>query len=136
MTLPPVFTFDFWFSTNPLPFSLWAERIILVLTVALTVLAIIGLVFAVRGGWGKRERRVLQDSSWNLLWIGLVGLLLYGFSYERIPVLSMRAFWVAWLAWLVWAVWSSWKKMMVDLPLEQQRNDERERLAKWMPKKK
>lgn len=136
MTIPPVFTPTFWFSTNPLPFSLWADRLILVVTAALTILAIVGLVFVVRGGWEKRERRVLQDASWNVLWIGLVGMLLYAFSYERIPVLSMRAFWLLWIVWLAWVVWSSWKKMMVELPRDSQRQAERERLAKWLPKKK
>jgi hypothetical protein len=135
MTIPSLLTPTFWFTTTPPPFSFWADRILAVLTIALTVLGVIALVYLVRSKMEKRVRRIFQDVSWNMIWLGLAGLLLYGFMYERIPVLSMRAIWLLWLGWIVWVVYSTWKKLKIDLPADNQRYAERDRLSKWLPKK-
>ncbi len=119
-----------------MPFSLWVDRLLVVVSIALAVVGIVGLVYVVRANMDKRVRRVYQSMSWQLVWMGLVGLLLWAFTYERVPVLSMRFAWILWFVWIAWAVWSTWRRLKVELPIESQRYAERDRLAKWLPKKK
>lgn len=136
MTLPSLVTPSFWFSTVPMPFSFWTDRVLIVLSLAFSLVGIIGLVYLMRASIEKRVRRVYQSTAWQLIWIGLVGLLLWSFTYERVPVLSMRFAWIVWLGWIAWVVWSTWRRLRIELPAESERYAERDRLAKWLPKKK
>ena len=119
-----------------MPFSFWTDRVLIVLSLAFSLVGIIGLVYLMRASIEKRVRRVYQSTAWQLIWIGLVGLLLWSFTYERVPVLSMRFAWIVWLGWIAWVVWSTWRRLRIELPAESERYAERDRLAKWLPKKK
>lgn len=111
------------------------SRGILVLVLAMTIVGLIGLVYTVRSGMDKQLRRVVKRVAWVMVWAGLAGLMLFVFSYERIPTLSMRALWIVWLAWLVWEGFRTWKQVTIELPEKSAQQKERDRLAKWLPKK-
>ena len=68
--------------------------------------------------------------------MGLAGLLLYSFSYERIAYFSMRLGWIIWLAIVtVWA-YGIIRYATVDIPASRKVQAEKEKLEKWLPKSK
>jgi hypothetical protein len=83
----------------------------------------------------KLARRVWDKIGTLLISTGLVGLLLYTLGYEQIPYLGMRVFVLGWLVWIgVWA-WKVWRFAYVEVPEMRRERAEREKLTKWLPKK-
>ncbi|MCC7357750.1 hypothetical protein IT408_04595 [Candidatus Uhrbacteria bacterium] len=136
MILPPLVTPAYWFSTTPIPFTPLVDRILIILSIALAMVGVAGIIYVIRASIEKRERRVYQAASWQLVWIGLVGLLLWTFTYERVPVLSIRIAWVFWIVWIAWMIWKTWHRLTIEIPEESERFAERDRLKRWLPKKK
>jgi hypothetical protein len=132
----PLLTLRYWFSLNPLPFAPWVERALLVGFGVFVVAGIVVVVWKRKGKYEKSVRHAMDRVSALLIWTGIVGLLLWACDYERIPLLSMRAFYVAWLAWV--GVWASLiaKYVWKDIPALEARNRERMEREKWLPKRK
>jgi hypothetical protein len=129
-------TLKYWFALNPTPFLPWAERTLLVLFAAFTVFGIIVWVVEMKGGWGKAVKRALDRVASLLIWSGIVGLLLWAFSYERVPILSMRAFYIPWVIWIGWGAWSIWHYLWVEVPAKEDLYREQLDRQKWLPKSK
>ncbi len=106
---------------------------------ALVVLFLIGAVI-VRFHRNKLEDKFLRR-IWNrvfacLLSAGLIGLVLYFFTWQRVPVFGMRMFWPIWLmAHLVWG-YKIWARARRDIPTMQAERAKREAYEKWLPKAK
>ena len=132
----PLLTLGYWFSLNPTPFAPWAERALLVIFSVFLVAGIAVVIIKRRGKYEKPTRHAFDRVASLLSWMGLVGLLLWACAYERIPMLSMRALYVAWLAWvLVWA-WFIVRYVWKEIPALEVRNRERMEREKWLPKRK
>lgn len=107
--------------------------------VVFTVMAIVGVVvkiYGVKAGLDKFVRRAVERAGNLLLTMGLIGLLIYFFTFEHVPILSMRLWLLVWLLSALAWVWSIARYVRVDIPAKRELMAERERLNKWIPKPK
>ena len=135
MTLPPPLRPSYWIDLNPPPFLPVVEKILLSLFVILCVAGIVGYILNWRLEWKKMVKRALAQVSSRLLILGIVGLFLYSFSYERIPVLSLRAGFLCWLALAGWYAWRTYRYVALDMPALEERQRLQQEKNKWLPKK-
>ncbi len=136
MTLPPLLTIQYWFTLSPKPFLPWVEWILLIGFSILIVLGIAAHVVRAKSSWDKLRRRIWGKAGSALITLGLCGLLLYGFYYENISFLDLRAFYLLWLAGsAVWA-WDIYRYAKVTVPAIYKKQQERAGYEKWLPKKK
>lgn len=134
--MSPIFTLGYWFSLTPFPFMTWSSRILLAGFGILLVAGIILGIIESRSKAIKPVKRAYGRAASHLGWTGFVGLLLWVFDYERIPLLTMRAFYVLWFAWFVWGAWSIGRYVWKDIPAFAARDRERMEREKWLPKSK
>src|SRR5687768_3383701 len=101
--IKPLFSFQYWFGGGVLPFIPAVGRGLLILMTALVLAGIaITVYLKLQKGMDKAIRRVWKRVATLTATMGVVGLLLYGFYYEGIPVLSMRFWYLIWLGIIIW----------------------------------
>ena len=95
----------FWFSPEVLNVESWGGRIILMVFV---ILFLAGLVLRVMAKQKKEDRHlslILKKVVSFLVTMGLLGLILYFFSFENVRVLGSRFWYVFWMiGFVVWLV--------------------------------
>ncbi|MFA6429326.1 MAG: hypothetical protein WCV84_02395 [Patescibacteria group bacterium] len=136
--LKPLITLSFWFQLTGVPFTRTANIMILVLMGVLTVGgAGFWYYLHTKGSRFDRERRrVLWALSHLCLWSGLSGFALYAMVWQRIPLLSMRVWWLVLLAVFVGVIAWLAKRWFKIIPLLDKELAERQRYEKWLPKPK
>lgn len=134
--MPPLLTPQYWLSLNPTPFQPWAERLLLVVFGVFVLFGIITWIAEVNGGFSKPAKRALGRAASLLLWSGFVGLLLWVFAYERLPILSLRLFYLLWLAWVVYGFSRIYHFLWVEVPAKERMLAEREARERWLPRPK
>lgn len=134
--MPPLLTIRYWFALDPTPFLPWAERALLVIFVAFVLFGIVAWIVELKGRFNKQVKRAFERTASLLAWSGIVGLLLLSFSYERVPVLSMRFFYLLWLTWIAWGGWRIYRYVWVEIPDKERLAREREARERWLPKRK
>lgn len=132
----PLLTFSYWFSVRPVPFQPVVERGLLIFFACMAIVGIAAYAIPFKRAFSKPLKRTVNRAASLLAWIGLVGLLLWAFSYEDIPVLSMRAFYLPLVIWFVWGVWGIVHYLRVTVPKNEQMYHESIESRKWLPKKK
>jgi amino acid transporter len=134
--IKPLLTFQYWFGTGVIPFVPAVSRIILILMTALVLAGIaIAVYLKLQKGMDKAIRRVWKRVAALCATMGAIGLLLYGFYYEGIPVLSMRFWWIVWfiiVAWWKYDIWKEYRKTMASRAVDKDRAN----YEKWLPKPK
>lgn len=131
----PVFRWSFWFNWQTEPFTSLAGYFLLALTL-LCLAASVGIWVYRQNLRDKLLRKVAIRGFAMCLSAGLTGLLLYGFAWQRIPVLGMRVFWMIWaLAHGVWA-YAIWSTAHRAIPAQQKTLAQRAAYEKWLPKPK
>lgn len=136
MTIPPLLTPTFWFSTTPPPFLPVVDKLILVVMAACVLVGAIAFLIRLQSGRDKLMKQALGRAGTVLVTTGLIGLLLYAFSYERVIYLSMRIWWLPLIAWFLWEAWKMYRFVFVKIPEIQKLQAERDQFEKWLPKKK
>lgn len=134
MNIPPLLRLAYWFDLNPAPFMPWVERFLPIAFILLLFVGILLRMVAWRRDFEKLTRRALRKAASMLMVLGVVGLLLFVFAYERVYVLSMRFGYLIWFGLLAWYVWRLMKYVRVEIPAIERRQAEREKLNKWLPK--
>lgn len=133
----PLFKLSFWFSLDALPFMPWLDKALPIFMAAIMVIGFGLLIYANYGkGLDKDMRHLWRRLGSLSVWAGISGLILYFFVWERIPVLSMRVFWLVWLVGFGWWKWKILKDHFRVLPAEKAKLKEREAYEKWLPKPK
>ncbi len=129
-------TLKFWFGLYPPALTPWAGRIMLVIFVALFLLGVIAKIYSIKTKLEKWNRRAIDKSASLLLTMGVLGLILYVFAFEQIPVLSMRAGYLLWL--MIVAIWAYFLYNFIskEIPKQRKLKQEREHEDKWLPKSK
>lgn len=136
MSLPFLLRPGYWFSVQALPFLSWSGYVVLLLMVAL-LLASLALWFIAREGkFDKEDRRIYRRFSHVCLWAGIVGLILYALTWLRVPVLSMRIFFVVWFLGFGYWAWTIARYKLRELPILRTKAAERAAYEKWLPKPK
>ncbi len=131
----PLLSLSFWFNTDPGPFVPWADRFILFFMGVLLLAGIVVSVMARRQAI-KDRRHLFQRIAALLCWAGLTGLFLYAFSWQRIPVLDMRLFFVLWLIGYGWWGYVIGRYAFKELPALNAAQAEKAAYEKWLPKPK
>lgn len=127
---------SFWFQLQPPMFLGWIGTSLLVVFALMTVIGLVLKIYGVKSGLEKYRKRAVQKAGSLLLTMGLAGLMFYFFTYERLPLLSMRIWLIVWLGVVVLWIWSIYQFIKIEIPRVEALRQERERLEKWLPKKK
>lgn len=114
----------------------WIGTSLLVLFSLMAVAGLVIKVYAIKSNLEKYKKRAVHKIGSLFLTMGVVGLLLYFFTYERLPVLSMRIWLIVWLGMIGLWIWSIYKFIKLEIPRVEALRQEREKLEKWLPKKK
>lgn len=136
MNIPPLLTPGYWFNPSPGPLMPAVEWAVLAFFSLVTAAGIAAHIYNKRCGWEKLKRRALVRAGNAAITMGLIGLLLYAFYYERTLVLSMRFLYVVWLIGAGYWAWSIYRYAAVTIPAIHKKHAEREQFEKWLPKKK
>lgn len=136
MTLPPPLTLPYWFTPYPSPFLPVAEKALYAIFIACLVFGTFAAFARMRPRLGKMTRRALSRGASLLITMGGVGLVLMAIEYQRISFLRMRVFYLVWA--VVFIVWASrlYRFVTVEIPAVEKKREERERIEKWLPKRK
>jgi len=129
----PLLRPSFWFDVTPVPLLSSSAWLVWTLMGAIFFLGIVsrsGLLVVPKKSdlW-----RVTQRVSQYFLSVGVVGVLLYWFSFERFPFFSMRFLYLAWLVWtLAWGALLVWF-VVKTLPARRREQTERTQFEKYLP---
>jgi hypothetical protein len=134
--MPNLLTLTYWFSIRPAPFLPAVERGLLVVFAVWMLGGIIASLVLLKNGLGKTNRRVFEKTAGLLTWSGLTGLVLWAFEYERIPILSLRIFYVLLAVWIAFGLYDIIRYLRVEVPALQRLQEERIERERWLPKKK
>lgn len=121
---------------QPDMFIPWVGMTFLVVFTVMAIVGIVAKIYGVKAGLDKFVRRAVERAGNLLLTMGLVGLLICFFTFEHVPILSMRLWLLVWLLSALAWVWSIARYVRVDIPAKRELMAERERLNKWIPKPK
>lgn len=132
----PMLSLDYWFSIRPIPFTPAVERGLLVFFAVFAVVGIAAYLVPLKRGFSKPAKRALSRFASLLTWSGITGLILWTFSYQQVPALSMRFLFVLWLIWPIWGFYAIYRYLWVELPKKEKMREERIEREKWLPKKK
>lgn len=111
-----------------------AQKGALVFFAACVVVGAIIYLMRLKKNLDKFSRRGMARISTALLTMGIFGLLLLFFEFERIPVLTMRALYLVWLILAAWWGYSILRYITVKIPEIRKQREERENFNKWLPK--
>jgi fatty acid desaturase len=131
-----LFSLGFWFNLTAVPFLPWIDKALLILLTGLLLAGAALHVYIKKTSIPKDMRPVYVGATAWLVWAAVVGFLLYGFTWQRIPVLSMRLFWLFWLGGFGYWKYALWHAYKVEIPAARASAKEREAYEKWLPKPK
>jgi hypothetical protein len=112
------------------------QRALMIAFAGLFVAGLVVWIIEMRSHMSKWTKRAMGKAAAHLGWTGIVGLLLWMFTYERLPVLSMRFFYILWAVWFVLGAVFVVRFVWVKIPELEARNKERMEREKWLPKSK
>lgn len=129
-------TLNFWFQMQPPMFIPLMGTVLLVIFTVMAIVGLVAKIYGVKSGLDKFVRRAVERAGTLLLTMGLIGLLLCFFTFESVPILSMRIWLLVWLASAIAWIWSIARYVRRDIPAKRELMAERERLNRWLPKSK
>lgn len=129
--------YKYWLNLNPFPLPPDVVNVILGFFVFFIVASLV-LRLAARPLKKKQPRyaELLVRIARPLSTTGILGLLCLFFAYEQVPLLGMRLWFLLLALLFLWLVGRLAHYIVVDFPNLRQTDLERERLQKYMPKKK
>lgn len=115
----------------------WLERSLPIVMAAFTA-AGVGLLLYVRlaKDLSKDSRRLYRRFGMLGVSAGLVGLIMYFFQWQQVPILTMRILWVVWFGGFAWWAWKIYEEHFRLMPAERAKEQERAAYEKWLPKPK
>jgi len=132
--LQPLITFGYWFNPTGAPFAGWAAIIVAVLIALIFAEGLAAKYVGYRSRRNPPLYRVLSRWGRAALWIAAIGAVLFGFTYEQIPYVSARFWWLLLIAGALW-----WKiAILVDIRtryrVEKAALAEKQAREKYLPK--
>ena len=133
--MSPLFRPSFWISFQTSPFTGWVHSLVGSFLVALAVTTL-AVGFYRRTITDKALKRVWSSLFACLVCATTTGGVLYGMTWQAVPVLGMRIFWPVWffshLAWGIWIYRFAYQR----IPLTRAAEAKRQAYEKWLPKAK
>ena len=134
--ITPLLKLGYWFDRRPPAFESAVQHIFFYVFAGLVALSIIISIVIKK----KKEedpwvaKGFQKVSSWCLT-MGVAGLMIFFFSFEQVPILSMRFWFAGWAIWaVIWAVFIL-KFFIKVIPVEKAMIKEKARLEKYLPGK-
>lgn len=132
----PFFTVSYWFDPIAHPFVTWGYGVLLAVMGVLVVGGIMALAWIRRHAFMKEEKRAYQRLAWISFWAGVTGYLLVFFTWQLVPYLSMRIWFIVWAI-----VFGALKirpliTLRRDIPALAAEAASREAYEKWLPQPK
>ena len=135
--LIPLFSLRYWFDSTPIPFLPIIDKIILFVLFGFIIGGIGCLVYRkMAKGLEKYLKKLLRRYANLLITMGAVGLMLYAFTWQRVPFLSMRFFFLLWAILLAYWFWIILRFQLKELPIQKKKRHEQMERDRWLPKKK
>ncbi len=132
----PLFHLRFWFDLRGTPFSPWVDQLLLAFMLCLLVAALAAWRVQRQAGLDKYTRRAWRKVFSLCLGGGLSGLILYLFTWQRVPIFSMRIFDLLWLVIMVIVGRGIVRYAFQEVPAIRTKQAERAAYQKWLPKSK
>jgi len=137
MDVRPLLTLDYWFDTRPGGLEPFFQEFFFYFFIALVAAALVVGILAKRkkksDPWVARGLQRL--SSWCLT-MGVAGLVIFFFTYEKLPYLSMRFWYMVWVivavVWLIQIIIFFTK----TVKNEKKKISEQKNIEKYLPGKK
>lgn len=137
MTLPTLLTLNYWFRLYPLPLMPVVAKGLLFGMLAILCLGIGILLYArLAKGLTKPTRLATRLLGNSVLWAGIVGLYVYAMTWQVVPMLGMRIWFVVWFLLFAWLIARALRRLMKDVPASQEADRARSSYEKWLPKPK
>lgn len=134
--MPSFLTLSYWFSLRPIPFIPLVEKGLIIGFGVIFLLGVAGFLILLKHGWSKVAKHIVSRFANTLTWIGLLGALLWSFTYENILIFSMRIFYVPLIVWICYDLYWLYMYLRVEVPRREQMILEHEQRRKWLPKRK
>ena len=127
-------TLHYWFQIQPPAFAAKPSYILLGFFIALIIAAIAVKVYRVKKhDMEKLWRRAYDKIFSSLLTMGIVGLFMFLFSYEQIPILSMRFLYLIWSAGFILWAYLIYLYITKEIPAKKAMQQQRDEQNKWLP---
>lgn len=136
MNVPPLLTLSYWFAVRPVPFQPIADRVLLAVFSVILIGGILAAILPLKAGLSKVQKRVCYRCASLGISLGIFGLLLWLFSSQELPILSMRFLFIAWIVWLAFGLYGIYRYLWIEVPVRERLAKEREEREKWLPKRK
>jgi len=135
--IKPLLSFSYWFNTTAIPFLPAVNKLVLITLYGLLIAGIACAAYAKLGKKLEKDlKRLLRKYAGALTTAGVVGLMFYAFTWQRVPFLSMRFFFVLWFALFAYWIWTIIRFQTKELPERRKMREEQAKREKWLPKKK
>lgn len=138
MDINRFFSIFYWFSLEPQVLSLRGAIILSSFFTFFILLKILGkmLYFRYKKDLSTPEKKLVSKVESMLLTMGFAGLAWVFFSYEGLPILSARFWFLVWgVSFVIWG-YLLLHYALVQLPPQISAIKDKERFSKYLPKKK
>lgn len=136
MDLLNLLNYQVWLDISPGPFLSGSFRVLTILFTVFLIGALIARRISQFETIDKLKKIAWRRVSSMLFWMGILGMIYLFFVFERVPIFSMRFWFLIWaagvLVWLGFIV----KYIKVDIPQKERELYNRWRFNKYLPKKK
>ena len=134
--LNQIFLPSYWFTFNPALVDGIIGNCVFGFFVLLFVLGIVTRIVASQRALDRYLQKVVTQSVTLLITMGLLGVALYFFSFERIRFFGARFWYLLWLVGLVFWVYRIVRHVKDEIPAARQRAHEQKEKQKYFPSKK
>jgi hypothetical protein len=132
----PLVTLSYWFNLQSVPLSLPFSWLVPLFMAVVLVGGIAVYVLARPAKLEKDQRRYRRRLGNAMCWAGVVGLMLCGLTWLRVPLFGMRFFFLVWLIGFGWWLIHLLRYRFKIMPAERAVQAAREAYEKWLPKPK
>lgn len=132
----PLVDLGYWLNPVAVPFIDVVSWVLL----ALMGLSFVGGIFAYFFQASKPKDKDVRH-AWRrlgtlLMWAGGTGLALWFFTWQLVPYLSMRIWWLVWAIGYGYWAWVIYRYFRVEIPKKHASADQDAEYQKWLPKPK
>ena len=134
--LRPLFHPSYWLTLEPPAVYSGSGRTAVLVFLAMIVASVVIRRVYVSRAKDRPQAEVLRRVSSMLVWMGVVGCVLFFFSYEQIRMMGARFWYLIWLAGLVVWIAAIVRYAKRDVPNARKRDEDRRARDKYLPGKK
>ncbi len=131
-----LFSLSFWFDKTPVPLTPGFEKAFFILFVLCLIAGAVVRIIAKRREREQYVAAIFAKVGYLLVTMGILGLIWFFFTFEQIPLLGSRFWFLIWLlgiiAWVLWILRFVYK----EVPQLRQRDKDRVERMKYFPPRK